>query len=203
MPLLLALVVLGVPLLLLVNMKFGGIFTDRVIEMLQDPVTRSGDRTTVWLQGINRMMNHPLTLLTGFGWDAYSVMGIFYVTHNYYLLLWFELGVIGVVSYCVIIRRAALTARAAAEIAPAELRAYLVAFIFGMCCVSVAVFFSLLYKPWLYIWAYIGITMRLAVIVFANAKNATRPESVRATPAVIAVRRYHRPKRSRQLRAGR
>jgi hypothetical protein len=200
-PLLVALVALGVPLLLLVNMRFGGILTDRVIEMLQDPVTRSGDRTAVWLEGINRMMNHPLTLLTGFGWDAYSVMGIEYVSHNYYLLLWFELGVIGVLSYLMIIRGAVLTARSAADVASAELRAYLVAFIFGMCFISVAVFFSLLYRPWLYIWAYIGMTMRLTVIVLADAKNAAPPERVRKVrPAPSAGRRYSRPKRSLQLR---
>jgi hypothetical protein len=203
-PVLIGLLVLGVPALLLVNMKFGGILTDRVIEMLLNPLTRSADRSSVWLEGIGRMMNHPLTLLTGFGWDSYSVMGILYVSHNYYLLLWFELGVIGVVSYLMIIRGAVLTARSAAEVAPAELRAYFIAFIFGMFFLSVAVFFSLLYKPWLYIWAYIGMTMRLAVIVVANAKDAARSAPVQAVPSAVAmVRRHDRPRRALQLRGGR
>jgi O-antigen ligase len=203
-PLLVALVVLGIPLLLLVNMKFGGILTDRVIEMLQDPVTRSGDRTSIWLQGISRMMNHPLTLLTGFGWDSYSVMGFFYATHNYYLLLWFELGIVGVLSYVAIIRAIVVTARSAAEVASAELKAYLVAFIFGICFVSVALFFSLLFKPWLYIWAYIGMTMRLAVIASADAKSAAQNVPARArAPAGDTLRAYRRPKRSLQLRGER
>jgi hypothetical protein len=201
-PVLIALVALGLPLLLLVNMKFGGILTDRVIEMLQDPATRSADRTYVWLQGISRMMDHPLTLVTGFGWDSYSVMGFIYATHNHYLLLWFELGVIGVLSYLLIIGGTVLTARSAAEVAPDELRAYLIAFIFGMFFVSVAVFFTLLGRPWLYIWAYIGMTMRLAVIVSADAKNAAR--TVPAPPsAAAAVRGHDRPKRSLHLRGER
>jgi O-antigen ligase len=198
-PLLIALVALGIPVLLLVNMKFGGILTDRVIDMLQDPVTRSGDRTYVWMQGISRMMDHPLTLLTGFGWDSYSVMGFFYVTHNYYLLLWFELGVIGVLSYLMIIRGVVLTARSAAAVAPAEFRAYLMAFIFGMFFVSIALFFSLLSRPWIYIWAYIGMTMRLAVIVSADAKNSARTVPAPPSPAA-AVRGHDRPKRSLHLR---
>jgi hypothetical protein len=203
-PLLVGLLVLGVPALLIVNMKFGGILTDRVIEMLLNPLTRSADRTSVWLEGIGRMMNHPVTLLTGFGWDAYSVMGIQYVSHNYYLLLWFELGVVGVVSYLMIIRGAVLTARSAAEVAPPDLRAYFIAFIFGMFFLSIAVFFSLLYKPWLYIWAYIGVTMRLAVIVLANAKNAARSAPSQAIPAAARiVRRHDRPRRALQLRGGR
>jgi hypothetical protein len=203
-PLLIGLVALGIPLLVIVNMKFGGIITDRVIEMLQDPVTRSGDRTAIWLQGVSRMMNHPVTLLTGFGWDTYSVMGIFYATHNYYLLLWFELGIVGVLSYLVIMRGLVLTARSAAEVAPAELRGYLLAFVFGIFFVSIAVFFSLLFKPWLYIWAYIGMTMRLAVIVSADAKSAAAHTPVRARPpTLIPVRVRHRPKRALPLRGER
>jgi O-antigen ligase len=203
-PLLVGLLVLGVPALLIVNMKFGGILTDRVIEMILNPLTRSADRTSVWLEGIGRMMNHPVTLLTGFGWDAYSVMGILYVSHNYYLLLWFELGVVGVVSYLMIIRGAVITARSAAEVAPPDLRPFFIAFIFGMLFLSVAVFFSLLYKPWLYIWAYIGMTMRLAVIVLANAKNAARSAPPQAiASATRMLRRHDRPRRALQLRGGR
>ena len=201
-PLLIALVALGIPVLLLVNMKFGGILTDRIIEMLQDPATRSGDRTHVWIQGMSRMMEHPLTLLTGFGWDSYSVMGFIYATHNHYLLLWFELGVIGVLSYLLIISGAVLTARSAAAVAPDELRAYLIAFIFGMFFVSIAVFFSLLSRPWMYIWAYIGMTMRLAVIVSADAKNSARSVPTPRS-AAAAVRGTGRPKGSLHLRGER
>jgi len=203
-PLLFGLAVLAVPVLMLVNMKFGAVLTDRVIEMLQDPVTRSGDRSYIWLQGISRMMDHPVTLLTGFGWDSYSVMGFFFATHNYFLLLWFELGVVGVLSYLAIIRGAVVTARSAAEVAPVDLKGYLIAFIFGICFVQVAIFFSLLFKPWLYIWAYTGLTMRLAVMVTANAKQAARSAPTRApASAAAAGRRLPRPKRALQLRGQR
>lgn len=202
-PLLVALVVLAVPVLLLVNLRFGSIFTDRVIEMFQDPAIRSGDRTSIWMQGISRMMDHPLSLLTGFGWDAYSVMGFFYATHNYYLLLWFELGVIGVVSYLLIIQTAVVTARSAAAVASPELRAHLVAFIFGIYFVSVAMFFSLVFKPWLYIWAYIGLAMRLAVIAMADASEQVRTQGQRAAPSTTPALRRTLPKNSLSLRSER
>jgi hypothetical protein len=75
-----------------------------------------------------------------------------------------------------------------------------VAFIFGLYFVSIAVFFSLLARPWLYIWAYIGITMRMAVIVSADAANSARITQQRATPSAAAVRRHDRPRRSLQMR---
>ena len=78
------------------------------------------------------------------------------------------------------------------------------AFIFGICFVSVAIFFSLLFKPWLYIWAYIGVTMRLAAIVTANARQAARTAPPRVPkPAGATSRRLHRPKRALQLRGER
>lgn len=204
MPILVGLVVLAIPLLVIVNIKFGGVLTDRVLEMLQDPMTRSGDRTSIWLQGVSRMMNHPLTLITGFGWDTYSVMGFYFATHNHYLLLWFELGIIGLLSYLVIVRGVVLTARSAAVIAPEDVRAYLLAFIWGICFVSVAIFFSLLFKPWLYIWAYIGMTMRMAVLVSAETKSAANPAPVRVRSAPkVAARGRYRPKRAVPLRGER
>jgi hypothetical protein len=84
-------------------------------------------------------------------------------------------------------------------------KSYFVAFIFGICFVSVAIFFSLLFKPWLYIWAYIGVTMRLAAIVTANARQAARtaPARVPRSAGAAGSRRLQRPKRSLQLRGER
>ena len=174
-PLLIVLAVLVIPVLLLVGMEFNDVLTHRVIAMLQDPGSGSG-RTLVWLRAINTMMEHPLTLLTGFGWDAYSVMGFDQAMHNHYLLLWFELGVIGVVSYLLAIQAVVVTARSAAAVARPEHRAYLVACIFGVCFMSVAVFFTLLFRPWLYIWAYLGVSMRLAVMAVAEVRIKAEPE---------------------------
>lgn len=175
-------VILGavaVPVLALASIKFGGILTERVMELILSPGTSSDERLYIWGPILDKMMANPVALITGFGWDAYDVMGFFYAVHNHYLWLWFELGIIGLVSYLMLIRQLVLTARRTAENAPEETARYLIAFIYGIVAVSGAVFFTLLSKPWLYIWTYIGLAMRMALIAMQtaqpNAGNEHRP----------------------------
>ncbi len=52
----------------------------------------SSGRSDIWGRGLEAMMNSPVSLITGFGWDTWSVMGFNIVAHNHYLSLWFELG---------------------------------------------------------------------------------------------------------------
>jgi O-antigen ligase len=118
------------------------------------------------------------------------VMGFFYGTHNHYLWLWFELGIVGLASYLMLIGQLLSTARRAAEIASDEAARYLIAFVFGIIGVSVAMFFTQLFKPWIYIWIYIGVTMRMAVIAIetaqANSLNEHRGAAqIGSAPATV------------------
>ena len=119
-------------------------------------------------------------------------MGFFYATHNHYLLLWFELGIIGLACYLIVIRQLVITARRAAETAPDEAARYLIAFIYGIIAISGAIFFTLIFRPWPYVWAYTGLTMRMAVIAMQTAQPNARNEHRRApatdSPAAIAHR---------------
>lgn len=176
-------VILGavaVPVLALASIKFGGILTDRVTELILNPGTSSDERTYIWLPILDKMMANPVALLTGFGWDSYDVMGFFYATHNHYLLLWFELGIIGLACYLMVIRQLVITARRAAETAPDETARYLIAFIYGIIALSGAIFFTLIFKPWLYVWIYCGLTMRMAIIAMQTAPPNVRNEHRRA-----------------------
>jgi len=178
----------AVPLLALASIKFGGILTDRVTELILNPVTTSEERTYIWVPILQKMIANPVTLMTGFGWDSYEVMGFLYGTHNHYLLLWFELGIIGLTCYLMVIRQLVITARRAAATAPEETARYLIAFIYGIIAISGAVFFTLIFRPWPYVWAYVGLTMRMAVIAMQtappNARNEHRRASNQPTPAV-------------------
>ena len=179
-------VILGavaVPVLALASIKFGGILTERVTELIVSPSTSSDERLYIWRPILDKMMANPVALITGFGWDAYEVMGFFYAVHNHYLWLWFELGIIGLGSYLMVIGQLLVTARRAAENAPAETARYLIAFVYGIVAVSGAVFFGQLFKPWLYIWIYIGLTMRMAVIAMQTAQPNARNEH-RHAPAI-------------------
>src|SRR5450759_5246079 len=61
----------AVPVLALASIKFGGILADRVREMILSPGTSSDERVYIWLPILDKMMANPVTLITGFGWDAY------------------------------------------------------------------------------------------------------------------------------------
>jgi O-antigen ligase len=117
------------------------------------------------------MMRTPLTLITGFGWDAYAVMPFHYATHNYYLGLWFELGIAGVALFVFIMTQVIVTARKALEVPGNELRPYLVGFLFGILPLTVAIFFGDLTNPWPYVWIYIGIAMRAALLVLGSDRQ--------------------------------
>jgi len=130
----------------------------------------SSGRSDIWSNGLNAMMNSPVSLITGFGWDTWSVMGFHYVAHNHYLSLWFELGLVGVVGFLLIVRQLVTTALTTAAVADASDRSLIVAFVFSFLILAIGIFFVLLYKPWTYLWAYIGLAMRYTV----NARAASR-----------------------------
>lgn len=132
----------------------------------------SSGRLAIWSAAIGRMMTTPITLLTGFGWDAYGAMPFRLATHNHYLRLWFELGIPGLALFVFIVAYAINTARRALQAPAAELRPYLLAFVFGMLPLTIAVFFGNLTNPWPYVWTYIGIAMRAAVLTLAAQPRA-------------------------------
>lgn len=198
----LTLLAIGLPLFAIVSINFGDILVDRVAAMIENP--GESDRASIWVPIVEMMMAHPVTLITGFGWDSYDVMGMFYVAHNHYLLLWFELGIIGLISYLMVIRQLVTTARSAARAAPDEMARYLVAFVYGMLALSVAIFFTLLFKPWAYVWAYSGLTMRMAVIALRpaqpDARDERRPSSaLHSLPSIARAVRPRQPPTQRTL----
>ncbi len=178
------------------SLMFGGVLEHRVVAMILNPDPRGEDRTYIWMQPLAMMMAHPVTLFTGFGWAAYDVMGFTYVAHNHYLLLWFELGIIGLGCYLLAMVQIVITARRAANNAPEDTARYLIAFIYGTFALSGAIFFTLLFKPWPYIWIYNGLTMRMALIALQTAKpNA--PNERRGANTVSSLPAVARPAASR------
>jgi len=201
--LVLILMAVAVPALSLVSIKFGGILTERVTELIVNPGTSSEERTYIWGPIFDKMIAAPVTLITGFGWDSYDVMGFFFATHNHYLLLWFELGIIGLVCYLMVIRQLVITAHRAAGTAADETARDLIAFIYGIIAISGAIFFTLIFKPWLYVWIYCGLTMRMAMIAMQTAQLRARDEqrgapAIDSLPAVAHRARPHRPATQRK-----
>lgn len=133
------------------------------------------------------MMSHPITLLTGFGYRVYETMFVL-VTHNYYLDQWFGLGLIGLGAFVTIQYQVVATALRAIGPAPAPLRPYMISLVFGMLGLAVCIFFGNLDKPWLYVWIYVGFSVRAAADVVDKAEKAALNSPARAPLQAVGSR---------------
>jgi O-antigen ligase len=143
----------------------------------------SSGRTNIWASTIGYMIDEPITLLTGFGWNVQEQRFAF-ATHNYYINLWFNLGVIGLGAFLMVLYQCVAACRKAADYASPEMRRYMLACVFGTLGVAVSVFFTNLSKPWPYIWIYIGITLSAAARILESGERA--PVALAASPPSLA-----------------
>lgn len=161
--------------------------TDRVFGHMQTGGLgqASSGRTEVWTAVVKVMFEYPITLLTGFGWEAYRTFAFRFATHNHYLELWFNLGLVGLVGGILLLVVPARIAFKSLYGATPEVRALLGGFVVGSIAMAIAVFFVNLYSPWHYWYCFVGVMMRLA----QNAMDRTVPAAVpvRGQAAIAAV----------------
>jgi O-antigen ligase len=159
---------------LVIGAGFGDLLYERVVAGFssKDMSGTSSGRTEIWSTAIEMMFEHPLTLLTGFGWNSYWIMPFRYSPHNYYLAQWFNLGLPGLICSVVLLVIPIRTALQSFAAATPSLRAPLAGFVFAALAYASATFFVDLYVPWIYFWAYAGVTMRLAMIARETAPEA-------------------------------
>jgi hypothetical protein len=145
----------------------------------------SSGRTNVWTNTLQHMLDTPVSFLSGFGWNVYETRFV-YATHNYYLDLWFDLGLAGVIAFITILYQSVKTASLAAAAASAEMRPYMIAVVFGVLGLAVNVLFTNLSKPWPYIWMYIGMSLSIAAKIIAEkaTQRAAEPILVTASPGL-------------------
>jgi O-antigen ligase len=174
-----AAIVVGV--VLLSFSRYGGLLAERVFgdTGVVDTTEASSGRTEIWANMLYTMWQHPLTFLTGYGWDVYWAFAFRFSPHNHYLALWFNLGVIGLGTGCYLLFAAIGKTRRASLLAEPPLRGQLIAFTIGAIAVSAAVFFVDLHNPWVYYWMYAGLAVRLALCVEESPAPAPVPARVR------------------------
>jgi hypothetical protein len=166
---------------LVTALGFDELIYDRITQGSNSDATAvSSGRTEIWSTVLGVMFRTPLTLLTGFGWDSYGTFPFRWITHNHYLLQFFNLGLVGLICSALLLIVPIRTANKAATYARPDVRPMLIAFGIGTIALAAAVFFVNLYLPWLYYWSYAGIVMRLA----ANAlePQVYAPATVSAPP---------------------
>jgi O-antigen ligase len=143
---------------------YGNLLAERMIGTGSiDANTASSGRSDIWAEALSVMFTHPITFITGFGWDAYTHMPFQFSPHNHYLGLWFNLGLVGLFCGTYLLFSAIGRARRASLQAPSQYRGQLIAFVLGTVGVVTAVFFVDLHKPWFYFWMYAGVAMRLVL----------------------------------------
>jgi O-antigen ligase len=148
--------------------KYGFLLAQRLVEDSTNSNLAgiSSGRLDIWAIALERMMESPLSLFTGFGWNAYDSMPFRYNTHNHYLTLWFDLGLVGLICGAGLLVTSMKNAMRAAPRAPVVYRSTLIAFAIGAFAIAIAAFFVNLYTPWLWFWAYAGLAMRIAANAF-------------------------------------
>jgi hypothetical protein len=162
--------------------QYGNLLAERLIGTGSiDASTASSGRSEIWSDALAVMFHNPLSLITGFGWDAYASMPFQLSPHNHYLALWFNLGLVGLFCGAYLLFSGIGRARRASLHAAPPVRGQLIAFVLGAVGVCTAVFFVDLHKPWFYFWMYAGVAMRMALCVEKNP--------VAEQPAVPQLRR--------------
>lgn len=145
---------------------YGNLLAERMLGTGSiDASTASSGRSDIWTTAIAAMVAHPLTFITGFGWNVYNSMPFQFATHNHYLNLWFNLGLLGLACGTYLLFSGISRARRASLQAAPPYRGQLIAFVLGGVGVATAVFFVDLYQPWYYFWMYAGVVMRLVLLV--------------------------------------
>jgi O-antigen ligase len=156
---------------------YGNLLAERMLGTGSiDASTASSGRSDIWATALAAMVAHPLTFITGFGWNVYNSMPFQFATHNHYLNLWFNLGLIGLACGSYLLFSSIGRARRASLQAAPPYRGQLIAYVLGGVGVATAVFFVDLHDPWYYFWMYAGVVMRLVLCV-------------ERSPAVVPVQR--------------
>jgi O-antigen ligase len=165
----------GLPVVVGLTAEFGSEFLHRFISLAgaADVGDVSSGRTGLWADAMVRMMESPLSLITGFGWNVYDAMGFVLIPHNHYLMLWFELGLVGLGGFVIVCQRMYVAMMAAIRTLPADERDLYIAGVFSLLIMMVGVFFVQLFRPWLYVWPYLALILRMAVLSRAQLARAS------------------------------
>ncbi|MBA2592999.1 MAG: O-antigen ligase family protein [Gammaproteobacteria bacterium] len=143
-------------------------FSDLMIERFvnksasSDLATVTSGRSNNWTLLIETLLREPVTLVFGYGWGMAKKLSDV-ATHNTYLEVFFELGIIGFMIFVGLLWAVVRVTRRAIDRATGDLQAELGAFLVGFLSLCFAIFFVNLFNAWLYVWAFSGVMMRTAL----------------------------------------
>jgi O-antigen ligase len=126
----------------------------------------SSGRTFIWGLMLEKMLESPLTFVTGFGWHAYQTFQqsqeFGFSPHSHYLRVLFNLGTIGLVLWMLAAAGILRVTLLAIPSASPSTRPLLLGFFVGFLALLVALVFNDS-VAWIYTWALVGLCLRVAV----------------------------------------
>jgi O-antigen ligase len=122
----------------------------------------SSGRSAIWTATVLVQAENPHTFLYGNGWNSHEHSGIWKSAHNTYLLFLYELGIIGLIMFIVLLATVVRQVRVLVKRTEGKERILMSGVAFGFFGVIVAIMFLDLYSPWFYIWSFLGMSLRIA-----------------------------------------
>jgi O-antigen ligase len=122
----------------------------------------SSGRTGIWRATVLVQAEKPISFLVGNGWNAHTNSGIWKSAHNSYLLMLFELGVIGVALFAILMVAVIAQVKVLVRRTSGKERVLMSGVAFGLFGLLVAITFVDLTVPWFYVWSFIGMSLRIA-----------------------------------------
>jgi hypothetical protein len=165
---------------------YADIYMERLMKLEGGSHEASSGRTTIWANAIRPMINNPWSFLTGYGFYSYETGAFYRATHNAYILYLYNLGAIGLSLFLVIFGRVLLIARATLSNVTAEYKPHLLAVVFGLFAFLVAIIFSDYNVTGYLLWAYLGVCMRIAVLVKSSVASEVAEQTVRGKGIGVA-----------------
>jgi hypothetical protein len=122
----------------------------------------SSGRTSIWRATILVQSEKPATFLYGNGWNSHENSGIWKSAHNTYLQILFELGIMGLIFFMILLASVVRQVRVLVQRTVDKERILMSGIAFGLFGVIVSIFFVELYSVWFYIWSFLGMSLRIA-----------------------------------------
>ena len=156
----------AVAVTVVLSTDFGDLLVSRLSTGLAtgDVQTLSSGRTAFWSAALDTMAQHPLSFITGLGWEAYfQTIGHHYATHSVYVDRLYNLGSIGLALFVLCFANAMAIARRALRSASAQAAPFLMALVVGIISFMIAMAFADIEGAAPYVWACAGLGLRIAV----------------------------------------
>lgn len=122
----------------------------------------SSGRTTIWWATLMVQAEEPFTFIYGNGWNSHEHSGIWRSAHNTYLLILYELGIVGLILFFLLLASVIKQVRVLVMRTERKEQILMSGVAFGLFGVIATITFVDLYSPWFYIWSFLAMSLRIA-----------------------------------------